>query len=254
MDNPARAAAEQIAALINSRVQSPRIDELEAIIAGVNTPQPACAHVDPLGPVSPELAAAFFDWDQARIRDSEELDDHEARARQDIIAEKTAALFAIGVRSFADLRLLVPAVAYWNSPGSVKSPDYPECVLEAGGEDEGEGFEPKSVAYLVRAVTGLLGMGGVASSIPAHARQDDPTLAALEQKLAQVDQFYEVARGPAEEKGWLPLRDKADAADNDLTALSRRIFAARPITLHNLQQRAVLAKYWHQHGDDAEKW
>jgi hypothetical protein len=28
---------------INSRVQSPRIDELEAIIAGVTTPQP-CAH------------------------------------------------------------------------------------------------------------------------------------------------------------------------------------------------------------------
>lgn len=33
-----------------------------------------------------------------------------------------------------------------------------------------------------------------------------------------------------------------------------RIFATRPITLHSLKLRAVLAKYWHQYGDDAEKW
>ena len=36
--------------------------------------------------------------------------------------------------------------------------------------------------------------------------------------------------------------------------MSERIFATRPITLHNLKQRAVLAKYWHQHRPDGEKW
>jgi hypothetical protein len=265
MYSPARQAAEQIAALINSRVQSPRIDELEAIIAGVTTPQPVCAHVGPLGPVGQELAAAFFDWDRARIRDSEELDDHEARARQDIIAEKTAALFAIGVRSFADLRLIVPAVVYWNSPGSVKSPAYPECILEVGGEDEGEGFEPKSVAYLVRGLIGLLSMGGVASSIPVHARQDDPTLAALQERLREVDRLhdeakrlYDVAEHLGRNRGADPAlaatNEKADGADFALTELSKRIFAARPITANNLKLRATIAKYWQGLGDQGEKW
>jgi hypothetical protein len=35
MNSRARRAAEQVAALINSRVSSPRIDELEAIIGNV---------------------------------------------------------------------------------------------------------------------------------------------------------------------------------------------------------------------------
>lgn len=267
-------ATSQIIGLINSRPATPWPREVEAIIARVN-PAPASmsqspqvgAHItnEPFGPVTPELAAAFFAWDQARIRDSDELDDHEARARQDIIAEKTAALFAIGVRSFADLRLLVPVVAYWNSPGSVKSPDYPECILEPGGEDEGEGFEPKSVAYLVRAVIGLLGMGGVASSIPIHARQDDPTLAALQERLCEVDQLhdkakrhYDAAERLGRNRGADPAlaaaNEKADRADLAMMELSKRIFAARPISLRNLKLRATIAKYWQGLGDQGEKW
>jgi hypothetical protein len=49
MSNPARAAAEQIAALINSRVQSPRTDEMETIIA-------RAMPTNPLGQASPEMA------------------------------------------------------------------------------------------------------------------------------------------------------------------------------------------------------
>ena len=52
----------------------------------------------------------------------------------------------------------------------------------------------------------------------------------------------------------MPARCKADSADAELSAMSERIFATRPITLHSLKLRAVLAKYWHQYGDDAEKW
>ena len=37
------------------------------------------------------------------------------------------------------------------------SPPYPYCTLQQGGADEGEGLEPKSTAYLVRAVIDLLG-------------------------------------------------------------------------------------------------
>jgi hypothetical protein len=81
--------------------------------------------------------------------------------------------------------------------------------------------------------------------------EGDPSLCALRQKLQEVNQLYEAAKDTDD---WLPARDRADAADNDLAELSRRIFATRPITLHNLKLRAVLAKYWHQYGDDAEKW
>ena len=37
-------AAQEISALINSRAQSPGVDELEAIISGVTSRQHACAH------------------------------------------------------------------------------------------------------------------------------------------------------------------------------------------------------------------
>jgi hypothetical protein len=39
-----------------------------------------------------------------------------------------------------------------------------------------------------------------------------------------------------------------------LTELSKRIFAARPISLHNLKLRATIAKYWQELGDQGEKW
>ena len=124
MNSAARQAAEQIAALINSRVQSPRIDEMEAIIAGVTTRQHACA----------------------------------------------------------------------------------------------------------------------------HTAQDDPALAALQQRLEAVTQQYRDAQHCDE------ATKRADDADRELGVVSRRIFDARPITLHNLKQRAVLARYWHQFAYDAEKW
>lgn len=62
--------------------------------------------------------------------------------------------------------------------------------------------------------------------------------------------LYEVAK--AEPDGERADLDKADAADNELTAISKRIFATWPVTIRNLQQRALLAKYWH--GFDAGEW
>jgi hypothetical protein len=48
--------------------------------------------------------------------------------------------------------------------------------------------------------------------------------------------------------------DKANAGDSELSAIARRIFDTRPITLPNLKQRAVLARYWHQYAYDVEAW
>jgi hypothetical protein len=114
-------------------------------------------------------------------------------------------------------------------------------------------------------VIGLLGMGGEASSIPVHARLDDPRLAALEERLREVDQLhdeakrlYAAAKHLGKKRGADPAlaagNQKADEADFALTELSKRIFAARPITLHNLKLRAVLARYWQGLGDQGEQW
>ena len=72
MDSAARQAAEQIAALINSRVQSPRIDEMEAIIAGVthvNTRYAHKAQDDPsLAALRQRSEAALGNKDAQRLR------------------------------------------------------------------------------------------------------------------------------------------------------------------------------------------
>jgi hypothetical protein len=49
-------------------------------------------------------------------------------------------------------------VIYWNSPLSLESPPYPHCIIQEGGEDEGESLQDKSTAYFVLAVIDLLGM------------------------------------------------------------------------------------------------
>ena len=76
---------------------------------------------------------------------------------------------------------------------------------------------------------------------PYTRAQDDPSLAALQQRLEAVTQQYRDAQHCDE------ATKKADDADREMGVVSKRIFDARPITLHNLKQRAVLAKYWHQH-------
>ena len=75
-----------------------------------------------------------------------------------VFGEKSEELLALGARSFAELQLLLPVVTHWNAPMHVDSPSYPECILEKGCDDEGEGLEERSVAYFICAVMGLLRM------------------------------------------------------------------------------------------------
>ena len=64
----------------------------------------------------------------------------------------------------------------------------------------------------------LLGMGSLApANIPATAiSTEDVDLCALRQKLAETSKLYEV------DDGSHAATEKADAADNELTALSER--------------------------------
>jgi hypothetical protein len=75
-----------------------------------------------------------------------------------VFGEKSEAILALGARTFADLQLLVPVVTHWNAPMHLGSPDYPECILQEGGEDEGDGLEERSLAYFIRAAIVLLRM------------------------------------------------------------------------------------------------
>jgi len=89
----------------------------------------------------------------------------------------------------------------------------------------------------------------------AHTTQDDPSLCALQQKVDAVHQLYEEAqRSEGDGDAKCATLDKANAGDSELSAIARRVFDARPLTLPNLKQRAVLARYWHQYAYDVEAW
>jgi hypothetical protein len=88
-----------------------------------------------------------------------------------------------------------------------------------------------------------------------HTVQDNPSICALQQKVDAVHQLYEEARGIARDSdAHDPTLDKANAGDSELSEIARRVFNTRPITLSNLKQRAVLARYWHQYAYDVEAW
>jgi hypothetical protein len=161
----ARDATKEIIRLINSRPTSPWPAEIEAIIARAAAPNSGRTFA--LGNISPDLAAAFAEWETVRDHydAAGELYGHtddpshkvDADHWSQVFHEKSEAVLELGARSLADLQLLLPVVLYWNSPISLKSPPYPHCTLEVGGADEGEYFEAKSTAYLVRALIDLLG-------------------------------------------------------------------------------------------------
>jgi hypothetical protein len=244
MDNPARAAAEQIAGLINSRVQSPRIDEMEAIIAGAMTCQDTTTHITTPSP-------AVLEWHRQLAEDDRKwngtkLSDAERDALHDGQVSRAKQAFARPVQSWEDVALLGAMCMYWNFSHHDEGDQ--ESMRELLARTDHIGMDQQTLAHLLKAICT---MGGFApGEIPTTATTaiSAEDVDALRQRLADIEQLYEI------DDGSHAATEKADAADNELTALSERIFAARPITLHNLKQRALLAKYWHQHRPDGEEW
>ena len=244
MDNPARAAAEQIAGLINSRVQSPRIDEMEAIIAGAMTCQDTTTHITTPSP-------AVLEWHRQLAEDDRKwngtkLSDAERDALHDGQVSRAKQAFARPVQSWEDVALLGAMCMYWNFSHHDEGDQ--ENMRELLARTDHIGMDQQTLAHLLKAICT---MGGFApGEIPTTATTaiSAEDVDALRQRLADLEQLYEI------DDGSHAATEKADAADNELTALSERIFATRPITLHNLKQRALLAKYWHQHRPDGEEW
>jgi len=237
MNDAIRAAAQEIATLINTRPQSPRIDELEAIIASAMTCQDTPGHV-----MAP--APAVLEWHRQLAEDDRKwngtkLSDAEWDALHDGQVSRAKQAFARPVRSWEDVALLGALCIYWNFPHH--DSDDQANMRELLGRPSRIGMDEQTLAHLLKAICT---MGGFApGEIPTTATTaiSAEDVDALRQRLADLQQLYEI------DDGSHAATEKADAADNELTALSERIFATRPITLHNLKQRAVLAKYWQEH-------
>jgi hypothetical protein len=222
MNNPARQAAEQIAALINSRAQSPRIDELEVIIAGVATRQDASTQV-----MTP--APAVLEWHRMLAEDDRRwmgrsLSDGEWSAMLDGQCARAKQAFASPVRSWEDVALLgAIAMTYNFAHHDEHDLEHMRMLL---AKNDHYGMDEQSLAHLLKAICTMGGFapGEIPTTGIAAISAEDVDLCALRQKLAETSKLYEV------DDGSHAATEKADAADNELTALSERIFATRPIT------------------------
>ena len=105
----AKAAATEIVALINTRPQSPRLDEIEAIIARV---VPGRAVLDA------EAMSALSEWDaevSSHLLDCKGTDEQIERNGAAYIA-RCEAIWAKPVQSMADVLVRLAMALNWNSP------------------------------------------------------------------------------------------------------------------------------------------
>lgn len=130
---------------------------------------------------------------------------------QDRLAKQA---FAKPVQSWEDVALLGAIAMYWNFPHHDQDDlQYMQARLT---QADHFGMDEQSIAHLLKAICT---MGGFApGEIPTEAK-DDPSLSVLQQKLKEVDQLSEIAKGLDDEKDWVPARSKADAADAELSAM-----------------------------------
>jgi hypothetical protein len=222
---------------------------MEAIVAGVMKCQRTSIPAMTPAPAVLEWHRTLAEHDRKWMPPAGDLSDAEWGAMFDSQDRLAKQAFAKPVQSWEDVALLGAIAMYWNFPHHDQDDlQYMQARLT---QADHFGMDEQSIAHLLKAICT---MGGFApGEIPTEAK-DDPSLSVLQQKLKEVDQLSEIAKGLDDEKDWVPARSKADAADAELSAMSERIFATRPITLHSLKLRAVLAKYWHQHRPDGEEW
>jgi hypothetical protein len=146
--NTARAAAE-IHALINSRPESPRIDEIESIIAKA------------VRPVSnPDQARLQAEWDAvlAASRTANEdnrISDEELLAVSATVDDCADLILAHPVRDLADIRLLAEVCywIHWTDPAGLSGPNA-DVQLADGPANEGSECD-EALAALLRAIRDL---------------------------------------------------------------------------------------------------
>ena len=240
MNSPARAAAQEIAALINRQPYSPSIDQLEAIVAGATTCQDTTMRAMTPVPAVLEWHRILADHDRQSMGKALSDKQWDVLLGTEVRLAKEA--FAKPVQSWEDVALLGALCLRWNFPHHEEG-DQAE-MQKLLTQSDGLGMDQQTLAHVLKAICT---MGGFApGEIPTEAK-DDPSLCDLRQRLEAAGQLHATAQDDDASR-------MADAADREMGTLSERIFAIRPITLHNLKQRAVIAKYWQEHNHHGEAW
>jgi hypothetical protein len=156
--SPAAAAAE-IMALINSRVSSPRQEELEAIIAKVGGGATAPADLDRLAHWDGVVRQYLAFHDAAAAPAGESLEDNTKRHDSliDWLCAETEAVWTKPVRDWGDVILRAAVAVHWNSPLDAGDPAYPQNVLRfAVKDDPHDGYDVHAVAHVIQGVLDLV--------------------------------------------------------------------------------------------------
>jgi hypothetical protein len=157
-------AAEQIAALINSSPRSPRVDELEAIVAGVMTRQHTPIHAMMSAPAVLEWHRQLADGDRKWMAPDANLSEEEWETLLGDEVRRSRAAFAKPVTSWEDVALLGAICMYWNFPHHDEDDQAELQRLLA--QSDNIGMDQQSLAHLLRAICT---MGGFApGEIPAE--------------------------------------------------------------------------------------
>ncbi len=138
-------AAAQIVALINASPRSPRVDEIEAIIAKAVLSHHQEPAPDPRLMEWREKVAAYRAAVDAAVTED---DDAVVDAVLDALDTYSHAIWATPVRTFADLLLRAAIAQEWNSPGIIGDPEYPHWVFRK----EKPGTDDLALAHVVQAV------------------------------------------------------------------------------------------------------
>jgi hypothetical protein len=152
------AAAAEIVALINSRVSSPRQEELEAIIAKVGGGAAVPADLDRLAHWDGVVRQYLAFHDAAAAPAGESLEDNTKRYDRvgDALCAETEAVWAKPVRDWGDVILRAAVAVHWNSPANVGDPPYPQNVLRfAVNDDPHDGYDVHAVAHVIRGILDL---------------------------------------------------------------------------------------------------
>jgi hypothetical protein len=155
MNSPSRRVAQQVAALINSRPVSPRVDELEAIIAEVMTCQDTLLRGMTPAPAVLQWHRILAEGDRKSV--SGKFTEREWHALLDEQAKLAKQAFAMPIRSWEDVALL-GAIAMTYNFAHHDEHDQAE-MRKLLAQSDSIGMDQQTIAHLLRAICT---MGGFA--------------------------------------------------------------------------------------------
>ena len=201
--NSVQEAAAQIVALINASPRSPRVEEIEAVIARVVPSQETVASDTRLLEWR-ETVAAYRAAVEAAV------DDAVVGAALNALDTHSRAMWAMPVRTFADLLLRAEIAQEWNTPGKIGDPEYPRWVLQ----HKDPSIDDLALAHVLQAI---LALGACNPSLPAPA--SPPLLPKIRKTVSRVAEAFDALgplhAGPEEQAAEAEV-DRAQAALKEL--------------------------------------